>query len=642
MTGKKRDFAKIFCCLALLVVSIATSWPLIEANSRYIYQEDDGHHFNRTVEMAARRDLNPHYFNKPALHFYLRLPVVYAAAWYEKNAGRLQSLREIRTRDPYGLAGYAYTPSHPRILAAMRLESVIWNALIAIATFVIVGLLRHSVRVAFAAGLIAALSPEALKNSYIIGVDTLMALMCIATSAYAIWALNSYSRKKLSIAALLAGLACAAKYNAAPIVLVPLVLWFLNDRGFKGFFICALGPLLGFLIGAPYSVLSFSEFWSGVSYEAWHYSVAGHEGHMAERGWPQALLYLRWALSDGVGVSAAILAILGGSWLSVYNRRAFFLLLVFPLSYTALMISQRAHFTRNMVVMIPYLAAFAGVGIAALISVIKDRRWQHVAMLAITAFAIWPIANISLGSVSAAQKSHDSRDALVDWIATEDNRSQADIAVAGNLLIPVSTFALLGVDAFNPEKVSLAELIQTGYEYIALPTDMSLLDAELTELVTSFPGEPWPQRVPKSPAISIVKIKPQGVEKAARKAPSKLSFIAGKSLLWPNCPGISGEEYCWITARITELSIPALVGPGVFEVRSPWPNQNVTITDQHGQLLASTKLTNSDTWETLPIPASPSGQPRTVFLKISQLHSPHSQGLNSDRRRLGIAVRNGG
>jgi hypothetical protein len=642
MTGKKRDFAKIFCCLALLVVSIATSWPLIEANSRYIYHEDDGHHFNRTVEMAARRDLNPHYFNKPALHFYLRLPVVYAAAWYEKNAGRLQSLREIRTRDPYGLAGYAYTPSHPRILAAMRLESVIWNALIAIATFVIVGLLRHSVRVAFAAGLIAALSPEALKNSYIIGVDTLMALMCIVTSAYAIWALNSYSRKKLSIAALLAGLACAAKYNAAPIVLVPLILWFLNDRGFKGFFICALGPLLGFLIGAPYSVLSFSEFWSGVSYEAWHYSVAGHEGHMAERGWPQALLYLRWALSDGVGVSAAILAILGGSWLSVYNRRAFFLLLVFPLSYAALMISQRAHFTRNMVVMIPYLAAFAGVGIAALISVIKDRRWQHVAMLAITAFAIWPIANISLGSVSSAQKSHDSRDALVDWIATEDNRSQADIAVAGNLLIPVSTFALLGVDAFNPEKVSLAELIQTGYEYIALPTDMSLLDAELTELVTSFPGEPWPQRVPKSPAISIVKIKPQGVEKAARKAPSKLSFIAGKSLLWPNCPGISGEEYCWITARITELSIPALVGPGVFEVRSPWPNQSVTITDQHGQLLASTKLTNSDTWETLPIPASPSGQPRTVFLKISQLHSPHSQGLNSDRRRLGIAVRNGG
>ena len=117
--------------------------------------------------MAARRDLNPHYFNKPALHFYLRLPVVYAAAWYERSSGRLNSIREIRTRDPYGLAGYAYTPSHPRVLAAMRLESVAWSALIACATFIIVGLLRHSVRVAFAAGLITILSPEVLKNSYI-------------------------------------------------------------------------------------------------------------------------------------------------------------------------------------------------------------------------------------------------------------------------------------------------------------------------------------------------------------------------------------------------------------------------------------------------------------------------------------------
>ena len=642
MASKRRDLAKYICGLLLLVISVTISWPLIPANSRYIHQEDDGHHFNRTVEMAARRDLNPHYFNKPALHFYLRLPVVYAAAWYERRSGRLNSIREIRTRDPHGLAGYAYTASHPRILAAMRLESVAWSALIACATFIIVGLLRHSVRVAFAAGLITVLSPEVLKNSYIIGVDTLMALMCIATSAYAFWALRSYSRKKLFMTALLAGLACAAKYNAAPIVLVPLVLWWISARDFKGFFICAFIPVLGFLIGTPYTVLSWNEFWSGITYEAWHYGVAGHDGHMAGRGWPQALLYLRWMLSDGVGVSAVILALLGGSWLSVYDRRAFSLLLVFPVFYAALMISQKAHFTRNMVVMVPYLAALAGVGIAALISIIKERRWQHVAMIVITTVAIWPIANTSLAHVARASNRHDSRDALAQWIATQAPELHADIAVAGALQLPVSIFSTSGVDAFDLKKLSLAQLIQSGYDYIVIPTDVNLLDAELTELVTSFPGEPWPQRVPINPAISVVRVKSNGIEKAARRVSSKLGFIAGKSLLWPICPGVSGEEYCWITARVTELSIPALNGPGVFEVRSPWPNQGVTITDTHGQLLASTKLTNSESWETLPIPASPGGQPRMVYLKVSELHSPHSQGLNADQRRLGLAIRNGG
>lgn len=644
MTTHRRWLAKITCCLLLCVISITTSWPLIIGNSKYFYHEDDAHHFNRTIEMSVRRDLNPYYFNKPALHFYLRMPLVYAAEWYEHRAGRLNSLRDIRTRDPYGLAGYAYTPSHPRILALLRLESAAWSALMAVATFLVVGLLRHSIRVAFASALIVIASPEIVRNSYVIGVDTLMGLMCIATTAYAFWALNAYSRRKLALCALLSGLACAAKYNAAPIVFVPLALWWLSDRTAKGFLLVSTLPALGFLIGAPYTVLAWDEFIKGISYEAWHYGVAGHEGHTAGRGWPQALMYLRWGLSDGIGVSAAVLALLGGSWLSVYDRRAFLLLLAFPLPYGALMIAQKTHFTRNMVVMVPYLATLAGVGIVALISTIRDRRWQHLATIIITAITVWPIGRLSLATIQATRTQTDSRDAVVTWIAEHSSSpaSNADIAVAGALQLPIHTFALRGVDAFNTTKHSLAHLLQAGYEYIVIPSDVALLDAELTEIVTSIPGEPWPQRVPRNPAISIVRAKPHGIEKAARRIPSSLSFIAGKTLLWPNCPPAPGEDYCWITARVTELAIPPLVGPGIFEVRSPWPDQTVTVTDTHGHLLASTKLTARDQWETLPIPASPGGQARTVYMTISQVHSPESRGINGDTRRLGVAVRNGG
>jgi hypothetical protein len=643
MTRHRRWLAKIVCCLALCVISLASSWPLIVSNSRYFYHEDDAHHFNRTIEMSVRHDLNPYYFNKPALHFYLRMPLVYVIAWYEKNSGRLTSLREIRTRDPYGLAGYAYTPSHPRFVAGLRIESALWSALMAVATFLIVGLLRHSVRVAFAAGLIVIASPEVLSNSHIIGVDTLMGLICSLTTAYAFWALNTYSLRKLALCSLLAGLACAAKYNALPIVFVPLALWWLSDRSFKGLLITALTPALGFLIAAPYTVLAWGDFIKGISYEAWHYSVAGHEGHTSERGLPQALFYLRWALSDGVGVSAAVLALLGASWLSVYDRRAFLLLLAFPVPYAALMIAQKTHFTRNMVVMVPYLATLAGVGIVALVSTIKDRRWQHLAAIVITAIAVWPIANRSLSILEANSYQVESRDNATAWITTQAaDRSIGDIAIAGELQLPIHTFELKGVDAFNTSKHSLAYLIQAGYEYVILPSDHSLLDAELTELVLSIPGEPWPERVPRNPAISIVRAKPTGIDKAARRAPSKLAFIAGSEYLWPLCKTTPNESYCWISARVTELALPAQNGAGIFEIRSPWDDQVVTITDSHGQLLASTKLKASQDWESLPIPASSDSRTRSVTMTLSQVHSPQSRDLNKDTRRLGVAVRAGG
>lgn len=641
MTARRRWLAKFSSCIVLCVISVATSWPLILNNVKYFYHEDDAHHFNRTIEMSARRDLNPYYFNKPALHFYLRMPIVYAASWYERNAGRLSSLRSVRTRDPYGLAGYAFTPSHPRILAALRLESALWSACMAVATFLVVGLLRHSIRVAFTAGLLVIASPEVLRNSYVIGVDTLMGLLCIATTAYAFWSQNTLSRKKLAVCALLSGLACAAKYNAAPIVFVPLALWWLYDRTMKGFLTVSSLPILGFLIGAPYTLLAWDECIKGISYEVWHYSVAGHEGHSAERGWPQALLYLRWALSDGIGVSAAVLALVGGCWLSVYDRRAFLLLLAFPLPYAALMISQKTHFTRNMVVMVPYLATLAGVGIVALISSIRDRKWQHVAATIIAGIALWPTITSSAAIITTHLQQRDSRDTATAWIQHRvDTDPDSDIAVAGALQLPISIFSLPGVDAFNSSTLSLAHVIQSGYDYIVIPTDVTLLDAELTELIISLPGQPWPQRVPQNPAISIVRVKPSGIKRAAKRAPHALSFIAGQSRLWPLCPGASHEPYCWITTRVTELTIPPVNGPGILEIKSPWPGQTVTIHDQSGTLLASTKLTGTDTWETLPIPKLPNAQGRTVIMTVNRIHSPQSQGISNDPRRLGIAIKN--
>ncbi len=628
----------ITICILLGLSSFFLYRPLVSANTSYLYHEDDAHHFNRTIEMAQRRDLNPHYFNKPALHFYLRIPVVYAVTTYEYIRGRMNSIKEIRTRDPYGLAGYSYTPSHPRVLSATRLVSVVWSCLLPILTFLILRQLSAPQLIAAMAALLTTFSPEVTRNSYVVGVDTLMALLCLSTTTYALRALHVFSERRLVACALLAGLACAAKYNAAPICIVPVSLWWLCDRSKRGALIAAFVPVLGFLLGAPFSILSFQEFVHGVSYEAWHYAVAGHEGNSAERGLPQALFYLRWLISDGIGLCGALLIPIGTLSLFKINRRALLLIASFPLSYLCLMLLQKTHFTRNMLVVVPYAAIAVGVAVQAIGSWFRRPRYAVVAMILVFAFCLEPISSSSFAILAKARNTHESRNQVVQWVS-QNRSAQDDVAIAGPLQLPIQTFAVSGVDAFDPAKSPLAKLIQSGYTYIVVPTDLQTLDAELAELVQSIPGNPSPQRVPANPAISILRVKERNVAVAASRAPFTIQLLSQGERLIPQCASYAKESHCWITARVTQVAIPQLTATHSFEIMSPWPDQLVTLVDSKGALLASVKLKVPGTWESIPISAREGQASTALTLSISQVHSPESMGLSSDTRRLGIAVR---
>lgn len=632
-----RKLTALACAVILFLISLACSLPLIKANSAFFYHEDDAHHFNRSVEMARSGDLNPHYFNKPALHFYLRLPFIYAGTAYLRARGELDSIKEIRTRDPYGLAGYAFTPSHPKILSVTRAVSASWSGLIACLTFAAFYIFRQPVWLGLIAAGLVIVSPEVLKNSYVVGVDTLMALICLATSITALSALRQFSRLKLGACALLAGLACAAKYNAAPIVIVPLTLWWLSDKSLKGFLICAVIPAIGFVIGAPFSIIAFDEFIKGVSYEAWHYGVAGHVGHTSERGWPAALIYLRWLLSDGIGVIGAALTILGASWLSVHNRRCFLLLASFPIAYLLLMIMQKTHFTRNMVVIVPYLAILAGYGLRALFDSFK-RSTSATVVVSVAAFlALIPLAITSAKMIIGQLNRAESRLELAQWIKAQ-RAPNKDIAVLGSLQLPISLFALPGVDAFGLNQLPIAKLVQAGYDYIAVPSDPQFLDQSVLAVEQSIAGLTWPQRVPQNPAISLLRVKPDGAEIAAKRHPAAISLKAlDSNTLAPLCSELASEGHCWLTNRITELQLPPLNNPASLRVMSPWSDQELTVSAPDGTLIATVKLSAPMSWSTLTLPNAPNG--RVVLFKLSTLHSPQSQGISQDQRRLGIAIR---
>ncbi|MEY4700896.1 MAG: hypothetical protein RL326_1083 [Pseudomonadota bacterium] len=609
---------------------VATS-SLVTSNSRYFYHEDDAHHFNHTVEMAQEGRLNPHYFNKPALHFYLRIPVVYASAAWEKFQGRLGSLKEIRTRNAYGVGDYAFTPSHPNILIWNRLESVAWCALIGILVFTVTLRLTNQLSPALLASAITYASPEFLKNSYIIGVDTLMALMCLACTAVALAGLSSRSLKTLTLCAFTAGLACAAKYNAAPIAIVPLTLWALKDSSIRSLFVVGAAGLAGFFAGAPFSFLAFDEFWKGISFELWHYAVAGHVGNTAERGFPQIRFYSQWLVTDGIGWLATIFALVGSIAFLRRDRERAIVLGVFPFAYCALMVMQRANFTRNMVVMIPYLAVYAAYAFSRLGNAAR-RSTRDSALLGLVAVCMLalPLARSAVIIRDSVYRG-DSRDALFVWFKNI-RQVDEDVAVAGQLQVPWELLNVPGVDSFDLSKTPLDSLITSGYRHVIIPSSHTSLLSPAYEVEWRTAGDEAPQRIPNNPSLTIAK--PQS--SATIVATESLAFANDNGRVTPLCPP-SSERHCWIQSSATRASIPSSAKPATIEVMSPWRHQHIRVTTETGQEIVSAPLDQPGVWTTISIPPLPSSD--LVVIHISQIHSAASQGISKDTRRLGLAIR---
>lgn len=637
MGMSKRALVLLLSCVA--AVGLVPRVPLILNTCSYFYHEDDAHHFNRTIEMAKRRDLNPYYFNKPSLHFYLRLPVVAASVLAAKSRGEINSVNDIRTRDPYGLAGYAYSVSHPSILKWNRAFSVALSiAVIVLAALITLQLGAGALGATFAA-LITAFSPEVLANSHIIGVDVVMALFCLLSTYFALHAARNFSWGWFILSGLSAGLAGASKYNALPVALIPLTVWALKERSLKGLVLCGALPLFGFLIGCPYAVITFPEFWAGLSYEVWHYGVAGHEGHTAQPGFEQAAFYTRWLLNDGVGFVATVIAAVGVALLSTSRSPQAVAFLIFPSAYALLMIFQKANFTRNMVVMVPYMAIAAGYALSRFQQFIKARRASVLVAAFVAAFALVPLHQRALDAVQDATMT-DSRETLANWVLYSRS-SERDVAIAGPLQVSPSLFSSFGADAFNPLRYSFASLVQAGYHYVVVPADLANEDkAQLFTHALDIDGNREPQRVPKSPAIAILSLTDGAIERAAVAAPAQLDLLMDKDANILPCAG-ARETHCWLQNRRTIMNLhpegAEHRSPIAFEIMSPWPSQRITFSTVEPRELLVHELREPGKWERISVVLPPGTQ--KLLISVSEVHSPSARFTGADKRRLGAAIR---
>ena len=601
--------------LALVGVIVFGLWlryPLVGGGMPYFYSEDEGHHFNRLVNMVKAGDLNPHYFNKPSLHFYLRMPAVAAAFLWSARADELQSIQDIDTENPFGLAGYAWGVSHPRIVMWVRSVSIILSLLIILVTFLLTAWLVRSPWIAVGAAWLVACSPALVTDSAKIGVDTLMTFMCLLTIYFAIRTVREPTLGLIVLTGLCAGLAISSKYNAAPIIVLPLAACVLSRQ------CTALGaaaalttPVLGFFIGTPFAVIDIPQFLDGMAFEVRHYGVLGHGAATGEPGLPQARFYLGWMTNAAAGALPTALGILGTVAIVWRRGRTGGLFLLFPLLFGILMVNQKVNFTRNMLVMIPVVCVLALVTVEEMTRWLISRKWPprvpSVALVPVLVLlvSLEPLAR-SIGEhrdrISLAP---DNRVAVSSWL-TATSQPYSDTAIAGELQFPRDVYDVRGVSIMPTDEMDPVALFLEGFDRLVVgPEYDAQAKTDLLVAESVFEGEQGTQRIRFNPEVTVyrlpdlliesdaVRSRVEGRPRFALAPPTYVGDVPSSAGDGWACESVADElaeasrDHCWTHARLAHLlldshAVRAVVGTGrqveiTLDIMSPWPTQSCAL-----------------------------------------------------------------
>ena len=639
-----KTIAKYLCPITIVLGIILTIWlrtPFLKEGSPYLYREDEGHHFNRIVNMMKSGDLNPHYFHKPSLHFYLRLPVVAAGFLWSVKKGEINNLNEIVTSDPFGVADYSFSVSHPRLLLVSRTFSLLLQLGSIALTFAICMRLLGGFWLPAFAAILFALSPSAISESSVIGVDGVMTFFCLLSVYLGLRAHELKTTLALFWCAVAAGLAVSSKYNALPIIVVPLIACLTQkpyrlERSLIALFI----PWIAFIAASPYIIISLPEFLNQLAYEIWHYGIAGHIGHMAEPGLSQLKFYCNWLSHDGLGLIAASLA-LCGSVLLIFKFRNYNLLiaLAFPVLFFLLMIAQKANFERNMVVIIPFAAIFSALTLSSLKKIIPQTL---ICLLAAIALIQPAVSAFELRSATAVIP--ESRLAAASEIQALAQEGK-EFAVDGKLQFARKLLEVPGVSRSDFTNASPAKAYQDGFDYLAIRSSdkFKMLSGGFFEDVREFDGANEPQRIVQNPALSFLKRKTdlnseQTSQLQRDLIPLTLVFPDSKSeISFAQQP----DPQLWLQKSIQSLliktsdntTLPQTLKLNLF---SPWPDQvvtfyvgsNATEVNMAGKALSEVSLQ-----------LEPGKKEQFILVKSSRVHSPKALGISIDTRRLAVAIK---
>jgi 4-amino-4-deoxy-L-arabinose transferase-like glycosyltransferase len=207
-------------------------------------------------------------------------------------------------------------------------------------------------------------------------------------------------RVSLVAAGAAAGIAAATKYNAGLVLLLPLAVSVTRPGAalahrLRAASLAVAACAIAMAIAFPWIALTPLAVLRDVWMEVEHYRdpQLGRE----ESGLGYFLDYLLWqGLTPGIALAAVLGAVV--AWRR--DRRVAIALLAFPVPYLLMLGGMRYRVARNLVPMLPFAAAFAGLGASAAAAWCASLRPSAarvpVAAMLLAAFVAWPLARVVL------------------------------------------------------------------------------------------------------------------------------------------------------------------------------------------------------------------------------------------------------
>jgi hypothetical protein len=312
---------------------------------------DEGEVVENVLEMLKTGHLHQRHPGYPGLHFYLQMVPAAARYGIARLSGEASSLAGVAREDFYWLA---------------RWMTLLTGSLAALGVWVVTRR-EYGEGPASVAGAVIALSPLAFRVSRWVSPDLMLSLFALGSLGLSLSLRRTMTWMRFTLAGLSVGAATAIKYTGA-LLAVPFALaWLGSGKARRTAGRAAWGALsagAGFCLLSPYSLIDWQGTWFGLSQHVAYYQAQGDGG---------AAQLAYWLLWEGLGLSAALVA-LSGAVVGLLRREvSVTVVLGFIASYVLLFSLFQRAYSRHAVVLLPAIGLLVARGFVAWASGGKKR-----------------------------------------------------------------------------------------------------------------------------------------------------------------------------------------------------------------------------------------------------------------------------
>lgn len=399
----------------VLIALFLRLWGIGFGLPEYFFYADEWLYIRPALNIVETLDLNPHRSVHPSLFVYLQSLLIFLYGSFAK------------------LLGSNYASIYDLPLAKIHLIGRIGSAVMGTATVYLVyrvGKEMYDSRTGLLASSIMASVFVHVQYSHYVKNDILATLLGVSSLLFS-YRILKYSRDKdYLLAGLLVGLSTSAHYNGI-FFAVPLAISHIHAHSgkscrqtitailSKGAILGTCAIVLGFVIGSPYWVLSFSEFFEKFQPHK-EYTLVNYGNPMSEEnGFPSWLWYLEYLWSAGVYYPIFIASV-GGILLGLLrHRKTDILLLSFPAAYALFAFNFSFRTDRLSIPFTPFLALFAALAVISFFDYLNPRLrngayGRPIAILLLLFVIGIPFARVLAFDYTLA--SQDTREVAAHWM----------------------------------------------------------------------------------------------------------------------------------------------------------------------------------------------------------------------------------